>query len=244
MTGRRDDNQLSVLVIDDDPEIAEVVARILLKDGHQVVTAGSAEEAFEQLPYYTFQVAFIDHHLPQMEGLVLGGYLRRNNRDIQLALVTGDSDPRLRDEAERLDILLLQKPFRPEQILDVVDTYVRRARRRQERREQEQAPDHGPPFARYAADLPAYYSTPRVSRRTTDHLVRRIKQCLNSLHSVPRYNERDRVAALSGLLTALVLGIELPKRRDGTTLFAFYDEIMREHGRQTEFETEPPPDRT
>ena len=237
-----DDDQLSVLVIDDEPAAAELIARILLAERHFVVTAGSAEEAFEQLPYYTFQVAFIDHHLPQMEGLVLGGYLRRDNPDMQLALVTGDCDPRIREECEQLDIVLIEKPFSHERVLDVVDGCLRRARERRERREQKADPDFGPRFDLHAGDLPAYFSTPNLPRRTAEHLVRRIKDCLNNIRSVARYNERDRAAALAGLLAAQVLGVELPRQRDGTTLFAFYDQIMRELGRRTEFE--PPPRRS
>lgn len=42
--------------------------------------------------------------------------------------------------------------------------------------------------------------------------------------------------ALSGLLTAKVLGISLPKVGSGRTPFEEYDELMRQHGRRTEFD--------
>ena len=50
-----------------------------------------------------------------------------------------------------------------------------------------------------------------------------------------RYTERDRVLALSGLLAARVLGVDLPRLPSGRTPYEEYDEIMRQHGRRTEF---------
>ena len=58
---------------------------------------------------------------------------------------------------------------------------------------------------------------------------------MNNLESASRYTERDRVLALSGLLTARVLGLAVPKTKSGLTLFEEYDRVMLERGRRTEF---------
>jgi hypothetical protein len=78
---------------------------------------------------------------------------------------------------------------------------------------------------------------PGVPERIQSRLVTTIKRCLNDLRSVGRYTERDRVLALSGLLTARVLGIDLPRVPSGRTPYEEYDELMRLHGRRTEFES-------
>ena len=57
----------------------------------------------------------------------------------------------------------------------------------------------------------------------------------NSIALASRYTERDRVIALSGLITAKVLGIDLPHASDGLSLYEEYDRLMQEHGRRTEF---------
>jgi hypothetical protein len=44
------------------------------------------------------------------------------------------------------------------------------------------------------------------------------------------------VAALSGLVTATVLGLELPTVGEGRTLYEEYDSIMKKRGRRPEFE--------
>jgi len=66
--------ELTVLVVDDQPPNLRLMEAMLTPRGHQVVTANSAEEGLALLPYYTFQVAFLDHQLPGMEGALLGEY--------------------------------------------------------------------------------------------------------------------------------------------------------------------------
>ena len=79
---------------------------------------------------------------------------------------------------------------------------------------------------------------PNVHARIEDRIVTTIRRCLNDLRSSRRYTERDRVVALAGLLAAQVLGIQLPRTSQGMTLFQEYDEIMKERGKATAFETE------
>src|SRR5215510_14461459 len=88
-------DQVNILVIDDVSALRGLLVDIITRRGHQAVPAASAEEGLELLPFWTFQVAFIDQKLPGMEGLVLGEYLRRNNPDMTIALVTGEQDTRL-----------------------------------------------------------------------------------------------------------------------------------------------------
>ena len=230
-----DDSQLSVLVIDDDVEMCRLITRILHTEGHQVVTAQSAEEGLEHLPYFTFQVAFLDHKLPGMEGFVLGEYLRRHNPHMEIALVTGESDDRLMRMTRAHGIRFISKPFEVNQILDVVAEYLRSAEERKTRKLQEVDPEYAPPIAEHYEGLPAYFSVPSVPRRIEEMLIHKIKLFLNNMASTVRYSERDRVAALAGLMTAQVLGIRLPKHRDGRTFFDAYDDLMIERGRQPAF---------
>ena len=229
------DDQLYILVIDDDPEINQIIAEAFLNKGHMVITATSAEEGLEQLPYHTFQVAFIDQNLPRMDGIMLGGYLRRNNPNMQIALITGERDPRLQEESEQLGIRFIPKPFTFGQLMEVTDLYQQQATHQQERLRLQSDPDYNPRFNTHYVELPTYYSLPNLPDRIGDALIRRIKECLNNISSAARYNERDRIAALSGLLTAKVLAVTLPKRPDGSTLFEYYDKIMHKTGQRPEF---------
>lgn len=235
-----DHEQLNVLVIDDDADTRELLGDIIRGANHQVVPAASAEEGLELLPYWTFQVAFIDQRLPGMEGLVLGEYLRGNNPDMTIALVTGAEDTRaLRRQLEDLSIAFVPKPFIIGDILGLIDAYAEGARARRELRLRREDPAFHPSFGAELGDIAAAFAVPSVPARVESAVVEAIKRCLNNLRSVGRYTERDRGIALTGLLTALALGLDLPKTSSGLTLFEEYDRLMREHGRRVEFEGAP-----
>lgn len=240
----RDEGQLNVLVIDDDDALRQFLVEIVTQRGHQVVAAPSAEEGLKHLPVWTFQVALLDQNLPGLEGLVLGEYLRRNNPDMTIALVTGEDDPRIEKHARDLAITFVPKPFQAKDIWHVLDEYAAGAEERDERRRRREDADYEPPIARYSEDLGAAFELPGVPARIADKIVSVVKRALNDLRAVRRYSERDRVIALSGLLTARVLGLELPRTSSGHTLFDEYDDIMRARGRRPEFtstRSRPPP---
>jgi two-component system, response regulator, stage 0 sporulation protein F len=242
-----DRDQLNVLVIDDDPDVRRLLTEIVLRKEHQAIAVASAEEGLELLPSWTFQVAFIDQHLPGMEGLLLGEYLRRNNPHMMIAIVTGQPDRQLERRSKAMAIRVIAKPFNVQQIFSILDEFETEVRCRQERRECRGDDDFAPPFSRYAEEITAAYDVPGVPGRIEERLVQSIKRCLSDLRSVSRYSERDRVVALSGLLAARVLGLSLPRGQSGLTLEEEYDELMLSRGRRTEFSERrtsvPPPPR-
>lgn len=231
----KDGEQLNILVVDDDPAMRELLAEIIHRDGHQTIAAESAEKALEILPLWTFQIAFLDHNLPGMEGLLLGEYLRRSNPDAIIALVTGDDDPRVEQRTRELGVVFIAKPFDNARIRRVLEDYMERAKERAAQRERRDDPDFEPPIGRFAAELPDCFGIPKVPDRISDRLAGTVQRCLTNLRSVSRYSERDRVIALSGLLTARVLGVDLPRASSGLTLYEEYDRLMQHHGRRTEF---------
>ena len=232
------EHELHILVIDDDEPIRRLLTDILTREGHQVVAAESAEEGLELLPYWTFQIAFLDQKLPGMEGLVLGEYLRRNNPDMMIALVSGEDSRALLKRSRELSIAFIEKPFEVPTVLRILADYQEQAEERREQRLRREAPDYEPPIARFADDVTACYGIPKVPGRVEARIVETLKRCLNNLRSISRYSERDRVVALSGLLSARVLGLELPQTNSGKSLFQEYDDLMRMHGRRTEFDSE------
>jgi len=226
---------LNILVIDDEPELRQLFARLLNGEQHQVVLAGSAEEGLQLLPHWTFHIAFVDHTLPGMEGLVLGEYLRRNNPDMSIVMMTGSDDPRIERRSRDLALKFLPKPFGVNDVLGTIEEYLTTAREREARRRHSADPSFDPPLGTFTDELAESFNLPRVSERVEDGLAQTIKRCLNNLTSAARYNERDRVMALSGLLASRVLGVTLPRMKNGVTLFEEYDRLMLERGRRPEF---------
>lgn len=227
--------QVNILVIDDDADLRALLTDILVRQEHQVVAVASAEEALKLLPFWTFQIALIDQDLPGMDGLDLGRYLRRKNPDMKIAMVTAVGDAKLERQSQTLSIDYLPKPFRNSEILKLVDEYLAGAQEREERRQRQADPDFAPPIATYANDLEEAFAMAGVPDRLVTCLADTIKRSLSNLRLSSRYNERDRILALSGLLTARVLSVTLPRRSSGQTLYEEYDACMQQHGRRTEF---------
>ena len=231
----KETGQIQVLVIDDDKDIRMFISEFLIAEGFQVFAVDSAEKGLELLPFQTFDVVFVDHHLPGMQGLVFGEYLRKNNPDLQIALVTGNPDPHLQKNSRLKNIIFIEKPFKVQRFLDVIQEYKDRSDRRQEKKEFHAMPDFAPLIAQHFAGLPGSFSLPNLPERFQKLLIRRIRESLGELRLPGRFTEENRVIAFSALLTAQVFSLKLPKMKDGSTPWEAYDQLMKENGKRVEF---------
>jgi response regulator RpfG family c-di-GMP phosphodiesterase len=228
-------DQLNVLVVDDEPLSLGFMVEAVTRQGCQAVPAESAEEILKLLPFWTIHVAFIDHHLPGMEGMLLGEYLRRNNPDMIIAIVTGAPEPWMAKKSDELGLEFIAKPFGISVIAGVIEKYKHGAAFREQTRRQQIDEDYVPPFGRFVESLEETFEIPGVPARIESRITETVKRSLNNLRSATRYNERDRVIALTGLLSARVLGVKLPKTQTDRTLYEEYDALMSERGRRREF---------
>jgi len=236
--GKPPKGYLDILVIDDDPLVRDIIGTALRGEGHQVVAVESAELGLEQLPYYTFEVAFLDHHLPGMEGLVLGEYLRQNNPRMQITIVTGDADERLERLARSKGIHVVEKPFDVDQLLDIVASYQHLEHERSAQQEARARGGWEVDVPGQWQTLPAFFEAPNVPQRIEELLARKIRTALDNIRfgaDGAEDVERDRVAAYAGLIAAQVLGVHLPRQKDGGTLFEHYDAQMAELGKAPAF---------
>ncbi len=108
--------QLRVLVVDDEPDITDVLAEVLARDGHAVTTAAEGEAALAALGGAACDVLVTDLRMPGLDG---AGLLRRlaeapaKGRPAVIVL-TGDALS-LRRDAALIDPppVIVEKPFDP-----------------------------------------------------------------------------------------------------------------------------------
>jgi CheY-like chemotaxis protein len=230
-----DEGTLHILVIDDDEGMRHLLFELLAPLGHQIIMARSAEEGLAQLPYYTFDAAFLDHNLPGMEGLVLGEYLKKNNPDLKIALVTGDTSPRLERLCREYDITFIGKPFERSEVVSVVEEAEREAVLEHVAAEQALSPS--PAISEYFEALPDIFALPSLPQRIQDQLGWHIQEALTRMR-LHGPSEGDRVIAYSALLSARVLGVRLSKMRQGKTLWEEYDDLVESWGCKPSFRSE------
>ena len=121
-------NRGSVLVVDDEPTIAEVVARYLERAGYTSSIASDGISAIEQAARRQPDLVVLDLMLPGIGGLEVMRRLREQDRDrIAVILLTAKGE-----ESDRVTGLRLGaddyvvKPFSPAELVARVDAVLRR----------------------------------------------------------------------------------------------------------------------
>jgi CheY-like chemotaxis protein len=109
----------TILVVDDDPAVRRMIARLLLDDGYAVVEASDGVEALEQCAHHPVAVAVADVRMPRMGGYEFGRRLAKEWPRIRLLLVTGYPGE-LVEQPDRM----LVKPFRPDEFVAIVRSLV------------------------------------------------------------------------------------------------------------------------
>src|SRR5256885_5009317 len=119
----------TVLVVDDEPMVRDVVSRYLERDGHRVVTAGDGESAREIIEHEAPSLVLLDVMLPgKTDGLALCRWIRSTS-ELPVILLTARVD-----ETDRIVGLELgaddyvTKPFSPRELATRVKTVLRRVR--------------------------------------------------------------------------------------------------------------------
>jgi len=77
-----------VLVVDDDPAFAQVMADLLMEKGFHVVATDDPDRALKTAEEGC-DVAILDLKMPRIGGLELAGLLKEKDRDIQVVILTG-----------------------------------------------------------------------------------------------------------------------------------------------------------
>ncbi len=76
-----------MLVVDDNPDLATLLAEALVEMGHEVRTAGDGPSALQVVESFVPDIAFVDIGLPVMDGYELAHLLRKIPRLSQTPLV-------------------------------------------------------------------------------------------------------------------------------------------------------------
>ncbi len=114
----------SVLVVEDDPNVRELVARTLRDVGHTVVVAGDGDTAVAVAARTTFDALVTDVVMPHCGGRELASRLRQGRPRLRVLFVSGYADDGLAGELPP-DSWFLAKPFTREALLASVRSMLR-----------------------------------------------------------------------------------------------------------------------
>ncbi len=112
----------SILVVDDEDYIRDLIEEILELQGHDAITVASAREAFKLCLHQAFDLVITDLAMPDMDGLQLIRALRAAKLDVPVLAVSGSLSGQFLGTAARLGTVgTLTKPFELPDLLAAVD---------------------------------------------------------------------------------------------------------------------------
>jgi DNA-binding response OmpR family regulator len=117
----------TVLVVDDEPIVRDVVVRYLQREGYETLAAGDGDRARELVERHSPNLVVLDVMLPGTDGLELCRWIRAHS-DLPVIMLTARGE-----EADRIVGLELgaddyvTKPFSPRELTARVRTVLRRS---------------------------------------------------------------------------------------------------------------------
>jgi two-component system phosphate regulon response regulator OmpR len=118
-----------VLVVDDDPDVVEILVDVLRRRGYRAAGVRDGSDAMADRsrvipsfgPLSSVDVVVTDLVMPGESGLALMRHVRRHNWPVAIVVVSAFGDQQLRAQAEELRAAaILHKPFYLDELLTVI----------------------------------------------------------------------------------------------------------------------------
>jgi DNA-binding response OmpR family regulator len=116
--------QPTVLVIDDEDYVADMIASVLALEGYAVSVAYNGRDGLQEAKAFRGEVIIVDIMMPYMSGLELVEHIRAmpDHKTVGIVLISAGARPREQIE----NTVFLPKPFDIEVLLDTVATMAER----------------------------------------------------------------------------------------------------------------------
>jgi DNA-binding NtrC family response regulator len=102
---------MNILIVDDEPQVAEVLALSLARQGHKTSIANSGEAALEMVRESAPDAMFLDVSMPGMNGLDVLQEVKRTRPSLAVVVITGHATDHEIDEVRRLGAVdVIPKP--------------------------------------------------------------------------------------------------------------------------------------
>lgn len=120
-------NTTTLLIVDDEAMIRNLLEKILSKEGYKILTAKDGLEALEVMESSKVDIVISDMKMPRMNGLELLKRIKKERPDIGVVIMTGYGDTYTVKDALLLGAdEYITKPFKSYEMLMIVErTYWR-----------------------------------------------------------------------------------------------------------------------
>lgn len=138
-------DEIKILVVDDERVVLRSVEMVLKSEGYSIEGVLSGKEAILKMEQSRYDLVFTDLMMPEVDGLTLIKWIRKNSPDTGIVVITGyPSQDTIKDALEAGIIDYVPKPFTPAVLLDVthraIDWIKGRAAVEEKKKEEEFPP--------------------------------------------------------------------------------------------------------
>lgn len=102
---------LKILLVDDEPEIRELLQGVLTEEGYTIDEAGSGNEAWNKFINTPYDIVITDVKMPDGDGIELLKKIKDQNEEIPVIMMTGYSGGMLQSKELLKSNAILRKPF-------------------------------------------------------------------------------------------------------------------------------------
>jgi len=109
-----------VMIVDDDRVLTEILAQMLTINGFEVEVANNGFDAVEKARSQNFDIAFMDVHMPVMNGIDSFHEIRKLRPDARIVMMTAGREPITRRAVEAGALGPLRKPFDAARMIELI----------------------------------------------------------------------------------------------------------------------------
>jgi len=121
----RESRKVSLLIVDDEPDMCWALAHLLKKSGYRTKTAYKGRDALQLLRHDHFSLVFLDAKLPDIDGLDLARRIRGIDPATDIVMISGfhycDDGVVQQALAEKMISAFISKPYQHEEIIRTLE---------------------------------------------------------------------------------------------------------------------------
>lgn len=115
---------MKVLLVEDDPLMAELYHNILTFENHQVELAADGQEALDKIKTSAPDLILLDIMMPRMDGMQVLDHLKNSSstKDIPVIILTNLMDQEKAEECLRKGALryIVKSDYNPDQVMKII----------------------------------------------------------------------------------------------------------------------------
>jgi CheY-like chemotaxis protein len=116
-----------ILILDDDPDVREVLVEIVRTYGFNAIPVESARDAISTLTRQSVHLIILDLSMPEISGDQFLGFIRKKGAETPVMVVSGHVAPEIEESLREAGVrVIVKKPFEVASIIDGMEEAMRK----------------------------------------------------------------------------------------------------------------------